>query len=108
MYQSKQCPKCGSRDIAGPHNIHGGDHHIKIDLPGLSTATLVALTCVRCGYSEFYSDRGGLSNIRRSGRFLSRSQDPHAYAETIRICQVCKTQVDSETQYCPECGSMLG
>jgi predicted nucleic-acid-binding Zn-ribbon protein len=106
MYQSKQCPKCGSGDIAGPHKIHGGEGRIKIDLPGLSTATLVALTCARCGYSEFYSDRGGLANIRRSGRFLSRTHRMHV--ETTRICQVCKTQVDSESQYCPECGSMVG
>ncbi|MGY5875728.1 MAG: zinc ribbon domain-containing protein [Candidatus Thorarchaeota archaeon] len=108
MYQSKQCPKCGGGDIAGPHNVHGGDRHIKIDLPGISTATLLAVTCVRCGYTELYSDGGGLKNIRSSGRFLSRERHHQpAQVRGPRKCPVCGTKIKQETQYCSECGSMV-
>ena len=56
MIKSRQCPKCGGRRIAGPHRIFG-QHHVRIDLPGMSTATLEAITCADCGYTELYADR---------------------------------------------------
>ncbi|MHA1449420.1 MAG: hypothetical protein ACTSP4_08375, partial [Candidatus Hodarchaeales archaeon] len=66
-----KCPKCGCGTIGGPFRIHGGDSsHVKIDLPGFSTATLDAFTCCDCGFTEFYADQGGIDNVRRSGRFL--------------------------------------
>ncbi|MHA2296648.1 MAG: hypothetical protein ACXAEU_20515 [Candidatus Hodarchaeales archaeon] len=41
MIFTGKCPKCNNNRIAGPHRVHGGDsHHVKIDLPGFSTATL--------------------------------------------------------------------
>lgn len=51
MIDSGTCPKCGSKQIAGPHRIMG-QHHVRVDLPGLLTATLESLTCGICGYTE--------------------------------------------------------
>ena len=65
---TKICPKCQSREIAGPHRIHGGEHHIRIDLPGMPTATLEAYTCLNCGLTELFPDYGGFRNIQSSGR----------------------------------------
>lgn len=105
MIRSKECPKCGDRRIAGPHNIHGGEHHIKIDLPGFPTATLIAFTCANCGYTEFYSDRIGLDNIRKSGRFILNTQTRPTRPSK---CSVCGAPVSKDGSYCEECGSLLG
>jgi len=101
MINSRQCPKCGGTQIAGPHKIFG-QHHVRIDLPGVSTATLEALTCADCGYTELYSDRTGLNNIRKSGRFLSMPQQTSS-----RSCAFCGTKVRADTTYCPECGNNI-
>ena len=105
MFSTKKCPKCGDNRIAGPHHIHGGEHHIKIDLPGWSTATLVALTCANCGYTEFYSDKIGLDNIRKSGRFIFHTQ---ARPTRPTKCSVCGAPTSRESVYCEECGSLIG
>ncbi len=111
MIQTKKCPKCGGGNIAGPHNVHGGEHHIKIDLPGISTATIIAITCANCGYTEMYSDRGGLANINRSGRWYSREADSGPTFDYVpavgRKCKVCGTVIMGDDRYCPECGSMV-
>ncbi len=112
MIQSKQCPKCGGGNIAGPHNVHGGEHHIRIDLPGFPTATLIAFTCAKCGYTEMYSDSGGLNNIRSSSRWYSREMDSGPGYEVVpttrgRKCAVCGTIIEGNDRYCPECGSMI-
>ena len=101
MINSQECPKCGCDKIAGPHRIFS-QHHVKIDLPGVLTATLEALTCIDCGYTELYSDRLGLDNIKKAGRFLSRPQ-----GETARTCPFCGTQIRSDATYCPECGNNI-
>ncbi|MGY5880821.1 MAG: hypothetical protein RTV31_11255 [Candidatus Thorarchaeota archaeon] len=101
MIKSRQCPKCGCERIAGPHRIFG-QHHVKIDLPGVSTATLEALTCSDCGYTELYSDRLGLANIKKAGRFLDRSEQGSA-----RTCAFCGTRVSPDTSYCSECGNNI-
>lgn len=105
MIHSKKCPKCGDNRIAGPHNVHGGEGHIKIDLPGFPTATLVALTCANCGYTELYSDRIGLDNIRSSGRFIMHTQ---ARPTKPSRCSVCGAPASGEDNYCEECGSLIG
>jgi predicted nucleic-acid-binding Zn-ribbon protein len=103
MIRSKKCPKCGDNRIAGPHNVHGGDGtHIKIDLPGFSTATLLALTCADCGYTEFYSDRIGLDNIRSSGRFVIQTRPIRPSK-----CSVCGAPATGKESYCKECGSLI-
>lgn len=103
MLNSKQCPKCGSSSLAGPHRILG-DGYVRIDLPGLSTATLEAITCTNCGYTELYSDRIGLQNIRRDGRIL---QGPSRSIPrgNPRICRFCGTKANPDAIYCPECGN---
>jgi len=101
MINSRQCPKCGGAQIAGPHRIFG-QHHVRIDLPGMSTATLEALTCADCGYTELYSDRVGLSNIKKSGRFLQGRQ-----SASPRSCAFCGTKVRADATYCSECGNSI-
>ncbi|TFG33129.1 zinc-ribbon domain-containing protein [Candidatus Thorarchaeota archaeon] len=101
MLNSGECPKCGCKSIAGPHRIFG-QHHVRIDLPGVSTATLEALTCAECGYTELYSDRLGLENIKKYGRFLNKSE-----GESGRICPYCGTTVRPEATYCQECGNTI-
>ncbi|MFW9844297.1 MAG: hypothetical protein ACFFEV_06965, partial [Candidatus Thorarchaeota archaeon] len=83
MINSGECPKCGCKSIAGPHRMYG-QQHVRIDLPGVTTATLEALTCIDCGYTELYSDRLGLQNIKKHGRFLGRPK-----GETGRVCPFC-------------------
>lgn len=70
MRNTGVCPKCGSRDIAGPHRLHA-EGHLSIDLPGWSTATLEAFTCLNCGYTEMFPDGAGFANVRRSGRRMN-------------------------------------
>jgi predicted nucleic-acid-binding Zn-ribbon protein len=101
MINSRECPKCGGQSIAGPHRIFS-QHHVRIDLPGVSTATLEALTCVDCGYTELYSDRLGLQNIKKYGRFLSRQE-----GETGRVCPFCSAVVSPKATYCSECGNSI-
>ncbi|MHA2296651.1 MAG: hypothetical protein ACXAEU_25370 [Candidatus Hodarchaeales archaeon] len=103
MIFTGKCPKCDNNRIAGPHRVHGGDsHHVKIDLPGFSTATLETFTCVNCGYTEFYSDRGGLHNIISSGRFIELSN--HAVAGQVQ-CRECGNLMFTGDKFCPKCGS---
>ena len=69
MRNMTTCLKCKSQDITGPHRLHTGDgHHLSIDLPGWSSATLEAFTCNNCGYTELYPDVKGMQNLRSSGR----------------------------------------
>ncbi|MFX0108483.1 MAG: hypothetical protein ACFE7R_09385 [Candidatus Hodarchaeota archaeon] len=102
MIRSKQCPKCGDSRIAGPHNLWGGEGHIKIDLPGVYTATLVAYTCAICGYTEIYSDEGGLRNIRRDGRFIVSPSAPRE-----AHCRRCGAPIRPGESMCYECGTPL-
>ena len=96
------CPKCEDNRIAGPHRVHADRMHLKIDLPGISTATLDAYTCANCGYTELYSDRMGLDNIRSSGRFQTPS-----YHEPPRACPICASKVRPGASRCSECGYQL-
>ena len=100
MNRKGKCPKCGGGNVAGPHRVHGGDGaYVKIDLPGFSTATLESFTCADCGYTELYSDRGGLKNIQSSGRF--RTQTTQHERNT---CSICGTRLHAGSNRCPECG----
>jgi len=100
MHRTGKCSKCGSSNVAGPHRVHGGDGaYVKVDLPGFSTATLDSFTCADCGYTEFYSDRGGLRNIRSSGRFRTQM-----IQHEQRTCPVCATKMHPNSNRCPECG----
>ncbi len=101
MRNSGICPKCGDSRIAGPHRVHGGEGWVKIDLPGFTTATLDAYTCGNCGYTEMYSDRMGLDNIRSSGRFLERQPRPQ---QSSASCPICRTPIRPGMSRCPECG----
>jgi predicted RNA-binding Zn-ribbon protein involved in translation (DUF1610 family) len=101
MLQLKQCPKCGSRKIAGPHKV-SGDQYIRIDLPGILTATLESFTCADCGYTELYADDVGLDNIRKNGRFLRNSS-----IEETKSCPYCGTELRRGVHFCPECGNTV-
>lgn len=102
MIRTNQCPKCGNTRIAGPHNVFGGEGHVKIDLPGLYTATLVAFTCVDCGYTEFYSDRYGLENLRRDGRFRVSQEEVRP-----THCSRCGARLSPADSICYECGAQI-
>ncbi|MBD3405668.1 MAG: hypothetical protein GF411_06000 [Candidatus Lokiarchaeota archaeon] len=100
--RSGQCPKCGSGEIAGPHGTLTGEGRLRIDLPGIRTATVLSLTCENCGYTEFYADRGGLENLRRDGRqFQSQTQRSH------ERCPRCGTRVTPMSSLCSECGHVF-
>jgi len=101
MNRTGICPKCGGNQIAGPHRLHG-HQHVSLDLPGVLTATLEAYTCADCGYTELYSDRMGLRNVRSQGRFMTSRQQP-----TPKICPICATKVHPNADSCPECGYQL-
>ena len=68
MKHSKVCPKCGSNRIAGPHSA-ASYGPIKVQLGLVRSATLKALICAGCGYTELYCDRLGLENVEAFGRF---------------------------------------
>ena len=105
MIHSNTCPKCGSNRIAGPHRV-AGQHHVRIDLPGMLTATLESFTCADCGYTEFYADRIGLDNINKSGRFVLGPVDQQPQVSR-RECPYCGTKLKAGTISCPECGQYL-
>jgi predicted nucleic-acid-binding Zn-ribbon protein len=101
MIKSKTCPKCGGTKIAGPHKLYGGNRHLCVDLPGISTATLESFTCSECGYTEFYADKIGLRNIRSSGRFIL---NPRMGASQVpRRCPNCGAKTRPGSSYCHEC-----
>ena len=102
MNRTGICPKCGGNRIAGPHRVHASDSHVRVDLPGFSTATLESFTCADCGYTELYSDRIGLGNIRSSGRFRTPVRE-----ERVKTCPVCATKLHPNSTRCPECGYQL-
>jgi predicted nucleic-acid-binding Zn-ribbon protein len=121
MKDSGMCPKCGGTKIAGPHRI-GGEGYTKIDLPGFYTATLEAITCAECGYTELYADRIGLDNLRRDGRFLHNPQSskiPTSMDSTFQgelhesgrrkvdRCTFCGTKARPGSDFCLECGRIL-
>ncbi|MFX1578833.1 MAG: zinc ribbon domain-containing protein [Promethearchaeota archaeon] len=105
MIHSQTCPKCGSSRIAGPHKV-AGQHHVRVDLPGFSTATLESFTCADCGYTEFYVDQIGLQNINSNGRFLlgTTPQEPEI---TRRTCPYCGSKLRPGAISCHECGQYL-
>ena len=110
MISTGKCPKCGSEIIYGPHRLHADDAHLKIDLPGWSTATLESFTCGACGYTEFYTDIGGLNNIRRKGRRyyyqpLSEEKDDKIISEKYTYCHICGKKIDKSSKFCRYCGS---
>ena len=105
MIRTKTCPKCGSNRIAGPHRVYG-QHHVRIDLPGIATATLESFTCADCGFTEFYADRVGLQNVNTSGRFgLDSTQQEQRV--TRRQCPYCGSDLRSGEISCHECGQYL-
>lgn len=108
MMGFQTCPKCNHSRIAGPHRVHADRGHSKIDLPGLSTATLQAFTCVNCGYTELYADRMGRDNIKRSGRFTSRPRtSSRSRLRRDDVCLTCGALISGETIFCHDCGSKL-
>lgn len=108
MIISLTCPKCNSSTIAGPHRVHADRSHSKVDLPGLSTATLESYSCVDCGYTEFYVDQMGRQNMINSGRFLShRRVEPEVKVIQEDYCSTCGALVTGNTLFCDNCGSKL-
>ncbi len=105
MIRTKTCPKCGGGRIAGPHRIYG-QHHVRIDLPGMSTATLESFTCADCGFTEFYADRIGLQNINTSGRFVLDSAQQEQRV-TERQCPYCGSDLRPDAISCHECGQYI-
>jgi predicted nucleic-acid-binding Zn-ribbon protein len=108
MIHTHTCPKCGSGRIAGPHKI-AGEHHVRIDLPGFSTATLESFTCADCGYTEFYADQIGLRNINTSGRFVLGQYQTRQQQQRPerRTCQFCGSQLRQGSLTCHECGQIV-
>ncbi|MHA1950084.1 MAG: hypothetical protein ACW987_09440 [Candidatus Thorarchaeota archaeon] len=106
MFRTNTCPKCGRNRIAGPHKI-AGQHHVRIDLPGVSTATLESFTCADCGYTEFYVDRIGLQNINTAGRFVQDTQRGYQPQKNRRECPYCGSQLRAGSMTCHECGQIM-
>jgi predicted nucleic-acid-binding Zn-ribbon protein len=111
MKETGKCPKCGNTDIRGPHRIQG-QYHVKVDLPGMRSATFDSLTCTKCGYSELYSDRLGIDNIKRDGRryhthkdYNTRNMKIGDISANFSInCSNCKSYLVEEDVFCPNCG----
>ena len=64
------------------------------------SATLEAITCADCGYTELYADRLGLDNLNKVGRFLDNLVEHES-----RVCAYCGTRIRSDAVFCPECGN---
>ncbi|MFX0045808.1 MAG: hypothetical protein ACFE8Z_08175 [Candidatus Hermodarchaeota archaeon] len=101
MIISRKCPKCGDDRIAGPHRLQA-QHHVAVDLPGFATATLESFTCINCGYTEIYSDKRGLDNIRRAGRFVLAHSEPR-----LAYCTSCGAKIRPGDSMCYECGAAI-
>lgn len=100
-----KCPKCNNSRIAGPHRLHAYGH-LSIDLPGSKTATLNALTCANCGFTEFYSDKKGLRNINQVGRFLTDVSEQLNFSSE-KWCPTCGSIILDKHQFCTNCGAPL-
>ena len=61
MINSGECPKCGCEKIAGPHLA------LRFSISVRATASLHALVCIECGYTELYCDKKGAKNLIRFG-----------------------------------------
>ncbi len=108
MAMQRTCAFCGGNFIVGPHKVFGGgdgfDRHIKIDLPGIRTATLESFTCAHCGHVEFFVDVGGLANIRNMINYVpSTSPTTARYQE----CPSCSAVIKSGSRFCSNCGTPL-
>ncbi|TFG09479.1 hypothetical protein EU538_04940 [Candidatus Thorarchaeota archaeon] len=104
MRSSDKCPKCGCDDVAGPHFLvasYGAGSSLVLDLPQ-RTATLIGYTCAECGYTEVYSDRKGLQNIRKYGRFPL----PDSEVEPGH-CKFCGAEVSEGMSICTTCHAPL-
>jgi predicted nucleic-acid-binding Zn-ribbon protein len=114
MKESGKCPKCGSADIRGPHRIQG-QYHVKVDLPGMRTATFDSFTCTNCGYSELYTDSLGLDNLKTDGRkhyvrgdYQNRQMKiGNINANFTVTCSNCISPLAEEDVFCPNCGEKV-
>ena len=107
MKISGKCPKCGNTDIRGPHRIQG-QYHVKVDLPGIRTATFDSYTCTNCGYSELYTDRTGLYNLRNDGRiYRVQRESSKSSRQKTSSCPNCGAPISRSDTFCPNCGEKL-
>ena len=102
------CPKCGSDSVKFrlpfESYLETKDKElIKVVLdfssPQYWLKTTVT-TCAKCGYTEFYSDKTGLKNIRSDGRFVL-NPPVRRYVK----CPSCGTTTKKGHVKCHECGA---
>jgi len=58
-------------------------YNIVIYLPNFRTATLRALTCLKCGYSQLYADKKGLKNLKEAVLTLAEAEGLKGHADAI-------------------------
>ncbi|MDF1537889.1 MAG: hypothetical protein P1Q69_03195 [Candidatus Thorarchaeota archaeon] len=95
MKQSKKCPKCNSRKIAGPL-INDGSIHAKI-FGGLVPSESYA--CVDCGYHERHITEYGKEVLKKKAKFSLNPPNPN-----ITHCPECETKFKENTFQCHKCG----
>lgn len=69
MRHSKQCPKCGNRDIIEVSNDGYPEMSYKGIMTGISILSNVVLhryICCGCGYTEEWINKGSIQKIRES------------------------------------------
>jgi hypothetical protein len=74
MKNTKQCPKCQSRDpvrIEGTVGAYGSGNNILAGASIFSAVKVNRYVCVSCGFSEeWIEDRVGLDKIRSKYQYL--------------------------------------
>ena len=71
MKNSKQCPKCQSREIVrvnGSVGAYGSGNNIRLGMTSYSAVEIHHYICLECGYSEEWIDQEDLWKIKNNKR----------------------------------------
>ena len=73
MKESKQCPKCFSMLITGPHYTNEGYIFYDVNKKHIGasfgkTTPILAYVCMNCGFVEFYTTDEGTKKLKEHVR----------------------------------------
>lgn len=73
MKFTRQCPKCGSRDIVrcnGTSGPHGAGNNIQVGFSIFSAVMVNRYICCYCGFSEEWIDEKDLPRLKASSKTI--------------------------------------
>ncbi len=79
MKNTRECPKCGNRDIfviEGSAGAYGTGNNIEAGMTIFSAIPVDRFVCSRCGYSEEWIREEDIERARRSKHALEFADEP--------------------------------